>query len=150
MRGAGFQRAEGVGDGAAGVVVAVELDVAAHDAAQRLDQIVDLARVGHAHRVGDAHAVDADLVHRPVDRQQIDQVAAEAVFAAEAHFQTLALDELDHLGGRFDDVGDVLAVRELAQQAARAKDHVDAVDAGVDRQLGVVHVAAHVGQNLGS
>ena len=34
-------------------------------------QIVDLPRRGHAHRVGDAHAVDAQLVHRLVDRQDV-------------------------------------------------------------------------------
>ncbi len=38
---------------------------------------------------------------------------------------------------------------EFAQQAAGAEEHVDAVDAGVDGDLGVVHVTADVGQDLG-
>ena len=114
MCGAGFERAEGVGDGTAAVVVAMELDVAAHDATQRPDQVIDLARVGDADGVSNTDAVDADLVHCAVDSEQIDQVAAEAVFAAEAHFQPLALDELNDFPRRLDNVGDVFAVRELA------------------------------------
>ena len=148
VRGTGLQRAEGVGDGAAGIVVAVKLDVAGDDAAQRLDQIENLARIGDAHRIGDTDTVDADLVHGTVDGEQVDQVAAEAVLGREAHFQPLALDELDHFDGRVDDVGNVLAVRELAQKATRAEDDVDAVGARVDGELGVVHVAAHVGEDL--
>ncbi len=143
------QRAEGVGDGAAGVVVAVELDVAVHDAAQRAHELVHLQRIGDAHGVGDADAIDADLVDRAIDRQQVDQVAAEAVLAAEAHFQPTALDELDHFLRRFDDVLDVFAVRKLAQIAAGAEHDVDAVDAGVHRHARVAHVTAHVGENLG-
>ena len=62
--GAGIQRREGVGDGAAGVVVAVELDVAADDAAQGPDQFVHLHGMGDAHGIGDADAVDAHGVDR--------------------------------------------------------------------------------------
>ena len=36
-------------------------------------------------------------------------------------------------------------MRKLAQIAAGAKDHVDAIHTGIHRQLGVVHMTAHMG-----
>ena len=83
--GAGLQRAKGVGDGAARVVVAVELDIAADALAHPAHQVVDLQRRGHAHGVGDAHPVDAQLrppPHRCAD--DVVQVAAERVLGAES------------------------------------------------------------------
>ena len=38
-----------------------------------------LPRIGHAHRVGDADAVDADAIDRVVDGEQVDQVAPKRV-----------------------------------------------------------------------
>ena len=90
-----------------------------------------------------------DLIDFPVDGQQVDQVAPERVLAAEAHLQPLALDELNHLHRAVDDLANRLAVRELAQVAARAEQHVDAVHARVHSQARVVQVAARVGQQLG-
>ena len=147
--GAGLERAVGVGDGAAGVVVEVRLDVAADDAAQRAHQLVDLARPRAAHGVGDADPVHADLVDGRVDGQQVDQVRAERVLAREAHLDAARLDELDDLNGRVLDVRHVLAVAVLAQVRRGADDHVDAVDARLDRHPRVVHVAADVRQDLG-
>lgn len=43
--------------------------------------VVDLAGRGAADSVGDADAVDAGLVDGAVERQQVDQVGAERVFA---------------------------------------------------------------------
>ncbi len=149
MRRPGLQRAVGIRHRAAGVVVSVELDIAMHHPAQRAHQFVNLHRVGDAHGIGDAHAVDANLVHRAVDGQQVDQVAAEAVLAAEAHLQAVALHIFDHFLRRVDDIGDVLAVRELTQIAAGAEQHVDAVCAGLDGDARIVHMAAHMRQNLG-
>ena len=145
---AGLERAERVRDRAAGVVVAVELDVAVHHAAQRAHQVEHLARVGDAHGVGDADAVDADAVDRVVDGEQVDQVAAEGVLGREADLELLALDEVDDLDRRLDDLGNLLAVRELAQQARGAEQDVDAVDAGLDRDARVLHRAARVGEDL--
>lgn len=126
---AGLEGAVGVGDGAARVVVEVALDVARHDAAEGADEVVDLARVGAPDRVGDTDAVDADLVDGAVDRQEVDEVRAERVLGREADLDALALDELDDLDGRLDDVRDVLAVRVLAEERRRANDDVDAVNA---------------------
>jgi hypothetical protein len=80
-----FQRAECVGNRAAGVVVAVELDVAVGQPAQRADQPPDLRGRGDADRVGDAEPVDdAEPVHGEVDAQQLRFIAAERVLGAEA------------------------------------------------------------------
>ena len=75
---AGLQRCVAVRDGAASVVVAVEFDVDTGKFAQRTHQFVYLARRGHAHRVGDAEAVDdAQLVYGQIHAQQICRLAAE-------------------------------------------------------------------------
>lgn len=49
-----FERREGVGDGAAGVVVEVCFDVAVDDAAEGADEVVDLAGAGAADSVCNA------------------------------------------------------------------------------------------------
>src|SRR5690606_25529290 len=116
--------------------------------AQRLDQLVDLARVGDPDRVGDAHAMHADLIDSAVDRQQVYQVGSKAVLAAKTHLQPLALDVLDHLQGLIDDVGDVLAVGKLAQIAARPKNHVYPIHPRVDGKFRIVHMTANMGQDL--
>ena len=148
MRRPGRQRRIRVGHGAAGVVVSVKLDVAGDDAAQGPHDLVHAQRVGHTDRVGDADARDAELVHLAIDGEQIDQVAPEAILAGEPDLQAVALDELDHLGGRLDDLGDVAAVGELPQQTGGPEQDVDAVDAGLHGDPGVFHVAAGVGEHL--
>ena len=89
MGGAGRQRAVGVGDGAAGIIVAVKLDIAGDDTAQGSHQVMYLQGRGDADGIGDADPVHSDLIDLAVDGQQIDQVAAEGVLAAETHLQTL-------------------------------------------------------------
>ena len=74
----------GVGHGAAGVVVGVELDVAVDVAPHQRDQLVHLARRGDADGVGDAHALGAGLVDGAVDADEVVGVGAEGVLAAEA------------------------------------------------------------------
>ena len=56
----------------------------------------------------------------------------------------MPLDVLDDLDGGPLDVGHVLAVGVLAEEARGADDDVDAVDAGRDGELGVLHGAADI------
>ena len=48
-----------------------------------------------------------------------------------------------------NDVGHVLSVRVLAQVRRRANDNIETIDTGFYGHAGVVHVAAHVGQDFG-
>ena len=75
-------RLVGVGHGAAGVVVAVEADVALHGAPDLAEEREDLARGGDAHGVGQPDAVDAELLGGPVDRQEVGLLGAEGVLGA--------------------------------------------------------------------
>ena len=56
-----------VGDGHSCVVVKMYLDIATDNAAQGPNELVNLTRVCATDGVGDAHAVDADLVHGLID-----------------------------------------------------------------------------------
>jgi len=56
-----------VGDGHSCVVVKMYLDIATDNATQCPNELVNLARVCAADGVGDAHAVDADLVYGLID-----------------------------------------------------------------------------------
>ena len=115
------------------------------------DQFVDLARGGHAHRVGDAHAVDADGVHGfdrcGAGRPRSLRNESSVLKRTSTPWLLTILDDFD---GHVDDLGDVLAVAELAQHDEVPMTHVHAVHAGVDGELGVVHAAADVGQDLGA
>ena len=144
------KRAVGVGDGAAGIIVAVKFNVARYDTAQGSHQVMHLQGRGDANGIGDPDPVHSDLIDLAVDGQQIDQVAAEGVLAAETHFQSLALDKLDNLHRAVDDLADRLAMREFSQIAAGAKEDVDAVNAGVYGQAGIVEMAARMGEQLGA
>jgi hypothetical protein len=75
--------------------VEVRLDVARDDAAERADELVDLARVRAADRVGNADPVDADLVDGPVEVEQVDKVGPERVLGRETDLDALGLDVLD-------------------------------------------------------
>ena len=101
MRGAGLQRAEGVGYGATAVVVAVEFDVAADDIAQIGDQVVGLQRISHADSVSHAHAVDAGQIHGAVHCHDIGEVAAEGIFRAETRFHFVGFEVGDDFPGRY-------------------------------------------------
>ena len=127
----------------------MELDVAGDDAAQRAHDLVHAQRVGHAYRVGDADARHADLVHLAVDGEQIDQVAAEAVLAGEPDLQAVALDELDHLDGRLDDLADVASVREPPQQAGGPEQDVQVLDAQLVQEGGDLHLVVRREERVG-
>jgi len=99
VSGTGLEGTVCVCNGAARVVVEVALDVAADDAAQGSDQVVDLAGGGTADGVGDTDSVDADLVDGSVEREKVDQVGSERVLGRESDFEALGLDELDDLDG---------------------------------------------------
>jgi hypothetical protein len=67
----------------------------------------------------------------------------------EKRILALRLDVLDDLDSGVLDVGDVLAVTVLHQVAAGANNDINTVNTGCDGQLGVVHVASHVSEDLG-
>src|ERR1035441_4818939 len=100
--GPGLQGGQGVGHRAAGVVVAVELDVTADGGPYRRHHLLDLARGGDADRVGDADPVGSAGVDGPVHRQDLLEVAAEGVLAAEADLAAGAADMADDPAGDVD------------------------------------------------
>lgn len=144
-----FQGGVGVGDGATGVVVEMAFDVARDNTLQGSDQFVHLSWVGAADGVGYTDSVDTDLGDGLVDVQQVDQVASEGVLGGESNLDALGLDELDDLDGALGDVVHVLAVGVLSQELGGADDDVNTVYPGLDGNLGVVHVATDVRQDLG-
>ena len=148
MRGASLQGAVGVRDRAARVVVQVDLDVAGYNAAEGAHEVVDLARGGTADCIGDADSVDADFVDGLVEGEEVDEVGAERVFGGEADFNVLGLDVLDDFDGGVLDVGHVFAMRVFAEEGGGADDNVDAVDACLDGDFGIGHVAADVCEDL--
>src|SRR2546430_6877075 len=139
-----------VRDRAAGVVVAVKLDIAAHVMAQLHSQRVALPRRRDSDGVGDADAVHAHPIDGCIDLQEITLSRAEAVLAREADLLAVVADEGDHLASVLDDLVDALPVAELAEERRRPEEDVDAVDAGLDRAARVVHMTAHVRQDLRS
>ena len=81
-----FKRTIGISNRTAGVIMAMKLNVTMNDAAQGAHQIIHLAWIGNPYRVGNPHPVDANFIDSAVNAQQINEVTAKAVFAAEAHF----------------------------------------------------------------
>ena len=153
VRRAGLQRPKGVGDGAAGVVVAVKFDVAVGKTPQRAHHAVHLARGGDPDRVGDPQAIDhTQLVDRQIHPPQIGLRAAECVFGAKAQLDPgrLGPDPRQHLDRQLDDFVDALAVREMAQRRRSADHHVDSACACVQGDFGVFLAAADVGQYAGA
>ncbi|CRK33971.1 hypothetical protein BN1708_006226, partial [Verticillium longisporum] len=96
-----------------------------------------LARAGASNGVGDTNTVHTDLVYGAVDREEVDKVTAKRILTRETNLETLRLDELNDLDGSLQLVG------------GSADDNVDTIDTSLDGQAGVIHVAAHVSQDLG-
>jgi len=146
----GVERGARVGDGAAAVVVPVELDVQPGQAHELADHRVDLLGQRHADRIGHAQPVHQPQVgHGQVHAQQVGLAAAEGVFRAEAqdNVRRLLAHEGDHVRGQVDDLADVLAVAVLHERGRRADHDVQPVHARVERAAGVVLVAADVRQD---
>ncbi len=149
MRCARLERCVSVGDGHAGVVVQVNFDIAADNAAEGANEFVNLARVCATDGVGDADPVDADLVHGLVDGKEVHEIGAEGVLRREADFDALRLDKVDHLDRGLGDIGHVLAMRKFTEEGGCADDDVDAIYARLDGDARVVHVASNVSQDFG-
>ena len=172
VRRSGLEGAVGIRDGTSGIVVKMRLDVTTDHTSQGPDQIVHLPRTGTAHRVGDAHPVDSDLIHDRVDGQKIDQIGPKRVFARESNLDPLGLDEVDDLDGGVGDVGHVFAMRVFPQVGRRANHHISvivgrsvwarravrnrrmkmsclhSVHAGLDGDSCIVHMTSNVSEDL--
>jgi len=138
-----------VGDGHAGVVMQMNFDIAADNAAEGANEFVNLARVCATNGVGDADPVDADLVHGLVDGKEVHEIGAEGILCREADLDALRLDKVDHLDSGLGDVSHVLAMRKFTEEGGCADDDINAVDAGLDGDARVVHVATDVGEDFG-
>src|ERR1039458_5492325 len=147
--GAGLQSGQSVGHRAAGVVVAVELDVAADGGPHRHHHLLDLARGGDADGVGDADPVGSAGVDGPVHGQDLLEVAAEGVLAAEADFAAGAADMADDPAGDVDHLVEGAAVARPAEHVGGGKEDVDAVRAGGERPVHILDGAASVGEHPG-
>jgi hypothetical protein len=138
-----------VGNGHSCVVVQVYLDVARDNTTKGANEFVNLAGVGATDGVGDADAVDTNLVHGLVDGKEVHEIGAEGVLCREADLNALGLDEVDHFDGSLSDVGHVFAMRKFTEEGGSANDDVNAVDARLDGNARVVHVATDVGEYFG-
>src|SRR5487761_1662881 len=145
--GAGLECGQGDGDRAAGVVVAVELDVGAHHRPHRAHQLLDVPGGGDADGVSDADAVRSTRVHRAVHRQQLLAIGAEGVLAAEADLAAGAAYVFDDLAGDVDDLVERAAVAGAAQHLGGGEQHVDPVGASLQRPVDVLDRAAGVGEH---
>lgn len=68
-----------VGDRHASVVVQMNLDIAANNAAESTNEVIDLTGVCTTDSVRDADAVNADLIDGLVDGEEVDEIRAEGV-----------------------------------------------------------------------
>lgn len=156
-----------VGNGTAGIVVEVSLDVTADNTAQDTDELVDLAGRGTANGVGNTNTVNADLVDGGVDGQKVDQVGTEGVLTGETDLNALGLDELDNFNGGVLDIGHILAVGVLTEVRGGTNDNIarysqfefkfdfgqstdnsHSINTGLDGNAGIVHVATDVSEDL--
>ena len=146
---AGFEYGIAVSDGTAAIVVPVELNVRFDVLTEFLDQAICLQRSGNAHRIGDAHPIDTQLVHGGVHPHEVFFVAAEGVLATEADFQSPVFDVTHDILGRVDNLFDVLAVAELPQVGRSTEQNVNAIHTAVDGHFGIFHVTARMCQQFG-
>lgn len=65
---------------ASGIIVQMNLDVAADNPSEGPNKIVDLTRVRAADGISNADAVDTNLVDGLVDGEEVDEVGTEGVF----------------------------------------------------------------------
>lgn len=149
MSRARFKRGVCVGDGHSGVVVQVYFDIACDDATEGADEVVNLARIRATDGVGDADAVDADLVHRLVDGKEVDEIGAERIFRRESDLDALGLDKVDDLDRALGNIGHVLAMRKFTEEGGCADDNVYAIYARLDSDARIVHMATDVGEDFG-
>ena len=63
-----------VGNSHTGVVVEVNLNVAANDAAESADELIDLTRVRATNGISNTNTVHADAIDSLVDRKEVNQV----------------------------------------------------------------------------
>jgi len=144
-----FERGVCVGDGHSGVVVQVYFNIACDDAAEGANELINLARIRATDGVGDADAVDANLVHRLVDRKEVDEIRAERIFRRESDLDALGLDKVDDLDRALGDIGHVLPMRKFAEEGRCADDNVHTIYARLDGDPRVVHMATDVGKDFG-
>jgi hypothetical protein len=149
VRGSSLQCAVGIGNGAARIVVEVCLDVARNNTAESSHQVVDLAGRRATNCVSDTDTVDTNLVDGAVDGQQVNEIRPERVLGTESNLLALALDKLNDLKRRVLDVSHVLAVAVLAEVARGSDDDIETVNARLDSDPGIVHMASYVSEDLG-
>lgn len=66
-----------------------------------------------------------------------------------ANLKSLGLDILDNLNSGLLNVGHILAVAVLTEEAGSADDDIEAVDTSLNSELGIAHIATDVSQDLG-
>lgn len=96
--------------------MAVEHDRGADIAPHQTHHLVDAARRGDPHGVGEAQAVDAGRVKCRADAQEVGFGRAEGILTAKADAAPGRVNQLHALHRRGDDLVDVPAVAVGAQQ----------------------------------
>ena len=91
MRRTGFERAKRIRNRAARIVVPVKFDARLDQSTQTADELMHALRRRHAHRVGNAKAIDADLVDGEINAIEIGFFAAKRVLGTEAQFEVRRL-----------------------------------------------------------
>jgi len=140
-----------VRDRAAGIVVAVELDIAAGEAPQCSHHPAHLRRCRDADRVRDAKPVHhAEPVDGQVHPEKLGLLAAKRVFRAEAQLDAgrLLPDPGQNLCRQVDDLIDASAVAELPEPGGCSDHDVEAVHSRIERHPGVVPVTPDVSEDV--
>lgn len=155
----------------------MRLNIAADHTPQSPHQIVHLSGAGTSDGVGDTNAVYTNLIDGAVDGKKVDQIRSERVFGTEANLLALALDKLDdfyrgildasiplahnlehfslrasmpkHRRAAGDVLSHVFSVRMVAEVAGGSNNDIESVNARLDGDSRIVHVAADVSENLG-
>ena len=98
--------------GAAGVIVGVELDVAADVAANQRHEVVHLRRRRDPDSIGKTDAIHARTIDGAIDAHQVFRVGSKRVLGAESRFTAGAANRSDDRGADLDDLVDAHAVRD--------------------------------------
>jgi hypothetical protein len=109
----------------------------------------NLARRRTAHCIRNTHAIHSYLIYSAVDGQEIHEIGSERVFRAESDLLALALNELDDLERGILDICHIFAVTVFAKVARSADNDIQAVDACLDGNLGILHVASNMSEDFG-
>jgi len=115
----------------------MDLNITANNPTESADQVVNLSRVGTSDGISYAYAIDTNLVHRLVNRQQVHKVGTETIFWGETNFNSFGLDKVDDFYGGFGDVCHILSMGEFSEERGCSNNNVDTINTFIQVALGL-------------